>query len=242
MKNTIKNVGLSLLMILFVQTSIAAIPSFGWVKGSGTIVTETRDVSSFHGIEVGGAFEIVLIKAAKEKLELEMDDNLLALVTTKVHGGILVIDQEKDFRNPSKLKITVYYKNLDSFDISGAASLFGDGLIKADEIEIEASGASDIDLKIETGKFEGDFSGASKVELTGTATQVEVETSGATVFQALDLETEDYDIDASGASVARIWVTRKLSLEASGASSIKYKGSPSIDLIDVSGAASIRKY
>lgn len=242
MKNTIKNVGLSLLMILFVQTSIASIPGFGWVKGSGTIVNETRDVSSFHGIEVGGAFEIVLIKAAKEKLELEMDDNLLALVTTKVHGGILVIDHEKDFRNTSKLKITVYYKNLDFFDISGAASLFGDDLIKADEIEMEASGASDIDLKIETGKLEGDYSGASKVELKGSATKVEVETSGASVFQALDLETEDYDIDASGAAVARIWVTRKLSLEASGASSIKYKGSPSIDLIDVSGAASIRKY
>ena len=241
MKNTFRILGLSLLTLLFIQTSLAA-PIFGGERGSGNVIKETRDVSGFHGIEVGGAFEVILIKANKEKVVLEMDDNLLPYVSTKVFGGILEIDNKKDFRNPTELKVTIYYKSIDEIDLSGAASIYSEDIIKTESLEVEASGASDIELKLDVAFLEADFSGASKVEFSGRAESVEVEASGATVYRAIDLETESCEIDASGASVARIWVTEELSLEASGASSVRYKGSPSIDLISISGAASVRKY
>lgn len=242
MKNIIKILGLSLLTFLFLQTSMAATPSFGWIKGSGKVIKETREVSGFHGIDVGGAFEVILIKASQEKVVLEVDDNLMPYITTKVYGGILEIDNEKDFRNPTKLKVTIYYKSMDDIELSGAASLVSQDVLKAESIKIDASGASDIKLQLETGKLEADFSGASKVDLSGKVTSAEVEASGATVYDAFELETENCTIDASGASVVRIWVTSKLGIDASGASSVRYKGSPSIDLIDISGASSVRKY
>lgn len=242
MKNTFRILGLSLLTLLFLQTSIAAVPGFGGIRGSGNVIKETRDVSGFHGIEVGGAFEVILIKANKEKVVLEIDDNLMPYVTTRVFGGILEIDNKKDFRNPTELRVTIYYKSIDEIDLSGAASIYSDDVLKTESLEIDASGASDIELKLDVVFLEADFSGASRVEFSGRAESVEVETSGATVYRAIDLETMSCELDASGASVARIWVTEELSLEASGASSVRYKGSPSIDLISVSGAASIRKY
>ncbi|MBN1651227.1 MAG: DUF2807 domain-containing protein, partial [Bacteroidales bacterium] len=135
MKNKAKFLGLSLITLLFLQTSIAATPGFGWIKGSGKIVKETRDVSNFHGIEVGGAFEVILIKSNNEKVVLEMDDNLLPYVTTKVFGGILEIDNERDFRNPSELKVTIFYKSIDDIDISGAASLTSEDVLKCEDFE-----------------------------------------------------------------------------------------------------------
>jgi hypothetical protein len=241
MKNKLRILGLSLLTLLFVQTSLAA-PRFGGERGSGKVIKETRDVSGFHGIDVGGAFEVILIKANKEKVVLEIDDNLMPYVTTKVFGGILEIDNKKDFRNPTELKVTIYYKSIDEIDLSGAASIYSDDVLTTESLEIDASGASDIELKLDTDYLEADFSGASKVEFSGRAESVEVETSGATVYRAVDLETKSCELDASGAAVARIWVTEELSLEASGASSVRYKGSPSIDLISISGASSVRKY
>ncbi|MDA3905155.1 MAG: DUF2807 domain-containing protein [Bacteroidales bacterium] len=242
MKSKLKILGLSLLTIMFLQTSMAVAPSYGWIKGSGKVINETRDVSGFHAIDVGGAFEVVLIKSSKEKVVLEIDDNLLPYVTTKVFGGVLEIDNKKDFRNPSELKVTIYYKSIDEIDISGAASLFSEDVLKAKSIEINTSGASDIELKLDTESLEADFSGASKIEFSGRATSVEIEASGASVYKALELETESCEIDVSGAAVARIWVTRELGLEASGAASVRYKGSPSIDIINISGASSVRKY
>ena len=147
-----------------------------------------------------------------------------------------------DFRNPTELKVTIYYKSIDEIDLSGAASIYSDDVVKTESLEIDASGASDIELKLDTDYLEADFSGASKVEFSGRAKSVEVETSGATVYRAIELETESCELDASGAAVARIWCTGELSLEASGASSVRYKGSPSIDLINISGASSVRKY
>jgi len=242
MKKNLKLLGFSLLSLLFIQTSIAATPQFGGIKGSGNIIKETRNVSGFHGIDVGGAYKVVLIKSSEEKIVLEVDDNLLPYIKTKVFGGILEIDNEKDFRNPKQLKVTIYFKSINEIDISGAASLFSEDVLKAESIEIDASGASYIDLKLDTESLECDFSGASKIEFSGRAISVEIEASGATVYNALKLEVESCEIDASGAAVARIWVTGELGLEASGASSIRYKGSPSIDLIDISGASSVRKY
>ncbi|MCD6092328.1 MAG: DUF2807 domain-containing protein [Bacteroidales bacterium] len=242
MKNTFKLLGLSLLTLLFLQTSIAATPSSGWIKGSGNVIEQTRNMHGFHGIDVGGAFEITLIKATKEKVVLEIDDNLMPYVTTKVFGGILEIDNKRDFRDPSKLKVTIYYKSIDEIDLSGAASIYSDDVLTTESFEIEASGASEIQLKLDIESLEADFSGASKIAFSGRAKSAVIETSGATVYKALDLETDNCEIDASGAAVARIWVTGKLELEASGASSIRYKGSPSIDLIDISGASSVRKY
>lgn len=241
MKNKLRILGLSLLTLLFLQTTIAA-PWHGGERGSGNVIKETRDVSGFHGIDVGGAFEVTLIKATKEKVVLEVDDNLMPYVTTKVFAGVLEIDNKRDFRNPTELKVTIYYKSIDEIDFSGAASLYSDEVLKTESLDIEASGASDIELELDVNFLEADFSGASKVEFFGKAKSVEVETSGATVYKAIELETESCELKASGAAVARVWATEELSLKASGASSVRYKGSPSIDLINISGASSIRKY
>lgn len=242
MKTIIKILGLSLITLFFIQTTSASKPSFGWIKGSGKVISETRNVSGFHGIDVGGAFEVILIKSNQEKIVLEADDNLMPYIRTKVFGGILEIDNEKDFRNPTELKVSIYYKNLDRFDISGAASVRGEDIINAQSIELDASGASEIQLKFNTENFEGDMSGASRLDLSGNAKNVKIEASGASSFQALEFETINCEIDASGAAVVRIWTVGKLSLEASGASSVRYKGNPSIDIISISGASSVRKY
>ena len=242
MKSKLRMLGLSLLTRLLVQTTIAATPGCGCMKGSGNVIKETRDVSGFHGIDVGGAFEVILIKSSQEKVVLEVDDNLMPYITTKVFGGILEIDNEKDFRNPTELRVTIYYKSIDQIDLSGAASLTSEDVLKTETLEIDASGASDIQLKLDTEKLEADFSGASKIEFSGRAKKAEIDASGATVYKALELETENCEIDSSGAAVARIWVTGKLGLEASGASNIRYKGSPSIDIINISGASSVQKY
>jgi putative autotransporter adhesin-like protein len=50
------------------------------------------------------------------------------------------------------------------------------------------------------------------------------------------------DIEASGASEADINVTGMLIVDASGASSIDYKGNPDSVKKDLSGAADIDKY
>lgn len=211
------------------------------IKGSGNVIKETRQLDSFHAIDVGGAFEIELIKSNDEKIIIETDDNIMPYIKTSVSGGELDIDNTEDINNPTELKLTIYYKNLDELEISGAASLYSSDVLKASNFEMDCSGASEITLKLDIGSLEGDFSGASKLELEGQVKSAELDLSGASVLRAYGLEISDLELDASGAATVKVLVLDRLNIEASGASSVRYKGDPSIELSGISGASSVRK-
>lgn len=211
------------------------------IKGSGNVIKETRQLDSFHSLEVGGAFEIELIKSSEEKIVIETDDNIMPYIKTRVSGGNLDIDNTEDINNPTELKLSIYYKSLDELDISGAASLYSSDVLKASSLDLDCSGASEITLKFEVGTLNGDFSGASKMEFEGSVKSAELDLSGASVLRAYGLEIGDLDLEASGAAVVKVLVIDKLSIEASGASSVRYKGEPRISLNGISGASSVRK-
>ncbi len=99
-----------------------------------------------------------------------------------------------------------------------------------------------MEMKLSAGNINLDCSGASNAELFGSAQSVNAELSGASKLDAMEFEVAIYDIDVSGASHGKIFVTEELSVEVSGAAHLKYKGEPRINEHDVSGAGSLKKY
>lgn len=234
-----KSILLSLAIIAMSVMTYSA--SAKQIKGSGTVIKETRKASNFQAIDIGGAFEIELIKSNEEKVIIETDDNIMPHIRVSVSGGELEIDNTEDINNPTELKVTIYYKSLEGIDISGAASLYSADVLESINLEFDCSGASEITLKLKVVNMELDCSGASKLDLEGKANSVEMDLSGASVIRAYGLEINSLELEASGAAVVKVLVLDSFSIDASGASSVRYKGSPSIDLNDVSGASSVRK-
>jgi hypothetical protein len=64
--------------------------------------------------------------------------------------------------------------------------------------------------------------------------------SGASQINAFDLTVEASELSLSGASIAKVWVTKSLNVDASGASSVRYKGNPEIRK-QLSGASTLRQ-
>jgi len=229
------------LLILFIALGLGQNVIAKRVKGSGKVIKETRSLSSFHSLDVGGAFNVELIKSDEEKIIIETDDNIMPYIKTKISGGELEIYNDIDINNPTKLGIIIYYKNFDELDISGAAELFSSDILETESLEFDFSGASEITLKIKVTNLDAEISGASKVDLDGNAANAEFDISGAAEVRAYGLEINKMDLEASGASNVRVLVLDKFTIDASGASSVRYKGSPSLNVEDVSGAASFRK-
>jgi hypothetical protein len=229
------------LLVLFFALGFTQVSFAKHVKGSGHLIKETRDLSSFHALDIGGAWNIELIKSDEEKIIIETDDNIMPYVISKVSGGELEVYNKVDIINPTELNLSIYYKNIDDLNISGAAELFSSDVLKCESLKADFSGAAEITLHIEVKNMEGDFSGASKVELEGRGGDVELDISGAANFRAYGLEIQVLDLEASGAAVVKVLVLKKLTVDASGASSVRYKGSPEINVEDVSGASSFRK-
>lgn len=61
------------------------------LKGSGKIVTETRDVGSFHAVEAGSIAHVLVGDYPAGRVTVKTDDNLLVHVQTSVAEGTLRI-------------------------------------------------------------------------------------------------------------------------------------------------------
>lgn len=232
-----------IILISFVLSGIAfySCDSIIGVNGSGNVVSESRQISSFEELKVSGAFNVLLKQGSKESLEIETDDNLLELIETEVSGNQLRIGAKQNIGKSTKLNIYLTFVTLKSMNISGAVDISGEDQLRFDELTCKGSGASGLDLQITAKELLLDFSGASGISLSGKASRVVMEVSSASEIHATDLEIEHLTADLSGASDADVYVTKELSVDASGASNFSYEGNPKIISESVSGAGDVRK-
>jgi len=210
-------------------------------KGNGNIVKQTRTVSSFNSIDISGGYTVYLKQDSVQSLSVEADDNLQPLIITKVEGNKLIIKSEGSIRGSKSLNIYISAGNIKDIDISGAVDIKGTGKFKMDELNIEISGAGDIDMDVELRNLSFNCSGAGKLNLSGTAENVTAELSGATDINAFDLIAKSFTLSSSGAGKANVNATEKLDIETSGATTVKYKGTPKSIRQKNSGVSSIQK-
>jgi hypothetical protein len=128
-----------------------------------------------------------------------------------------------------------------TIDVSGASNIVGENKLVSDEtLDIELSGASEAKVDLKAPRINAEVTGASTITLTGETKDLNVIGSGASGAKCFELMTENTTVDISGASSAEVFASVKLDAQASGASEIKYKGTPAITQ-DINGASSIKK-
>ena len=82
--------------------------------------TDTRKLSSFSKLDVGGPFEVTIEKGSEESVKITAEGVPLNKIITEIKGSTLEIYLERgDYRNNIKAKIYLTYKNLDAIDKSG---------------------------------------------------------------------------------------------------------------------------
>jgi hypothetical protein len=211
------------------------------IKGNGNVVTEERSVSGFDAISVGGAYDVYLTQGSGEELKIEAESNLMEYIKTKVMGGTLYIECDENLKPTKSMKLYITFKDLEEIEASGACDIESVNAFKLDELELDVSGASEINFDLNLDRLEADFSGASDVKLAGTAGEMEMDISGAGELDALELEAEKVKLDVSGAATAKVYAKTFLEVDVSGAATVKYKGNPQVDS-EVSGAGSVKPY
>ena len=225
----------------------------GLLSSTGIFAQQVNDanaekiaVGSFHGISLSSAFDVYISQSGEEAVAVSASETKFRdRIKVEVKDGILHIgyDSEGKWGNGNrKLKAYISFKQIDKLSVSGACDVFTSGTIKAPELDIRLSGASDLKkTNLEVNKLTVDLSGASDMTVSGTATELSVEASGASDFRGFDLVTDICDARASGASDVKITVNKELSAQATGASDVRYKGSGMIKDLRSSGSSSVSK-
>jgi hypothetical protein len=217
---------------------------FNPVRGSGSLVTLPFDVGTFTRIEVSHACSIHVVADEAPSLEVSCDDNLVEY---------LVIERTSTDSVSIGLKPACWYcgvtftvdvrmPSLAELELSGAsAAEVEPGFASTLPLQLTLSGASTADLSpIACGSLRADVSGASVLTLCGITDTARLYVSGASEAHLLDCDALSADVELSGASQGWLDVGGgALDLEASGASTLYYRASPSWGTLELSGGSRI---
>lgn len=194
-------------------------------KGNGNVAVKSYETGAFDRILVGGALKMVIIPSEKHSVNIETDDNLFDQIQVVVKGSTLEIIP-RHISNSTKLEAVVALPSLSGLKAEGATNVSSDELLEGESLELEASGASKLNLALSYENLVSSISGAVKLTLEGHAGSHKVNMSGASKLAALDLETENTVIVASGASSAKVWAVERLDANVSGAASVSFDKQP----------------
>lgn len=245
------SIALDVLIIGGAVLAILYAPQFGWAspsmitmfndsesfigpgeRGSGKVITESREVSGFRAIEVSYPAQVVVKQGSKESIKIEAEDNLMPNLKTQVRNGTLEIFYKREqgkHVNPTKtVKITIEVKDLADVQFSSAGELIIEKL-KTDTLDVSLSGAGNLELEnLDIRALSIDLSGAGSGTASGVADDLNLSISGFGDFKGSDLHSKTARVEISGAGSATVWVDDDLTAEVSGAGSVSYYGSPSV--------------
>lgn len=231
---------------------ITAVALFVLINGYAqkTIINDpnaqVHQITNFSAITVSGEIDLYLSQGNEDAIAVSASEPAYRdKIRTSVENNVLKIWYDgKGWgynQGNKKLKAYVSFKNINRLSASGAVDVHVNGSIKGNELAIHLTGASDFKGAVETGKLSLKQTGASDVTISGTASTADIEAVGASNLKGYTLETKNCVIRATGASDIKITVHKELTANATGASSISYKGNGVIKEVHSSGASSINK-
>ncbi|MDD5621737.1 MAG: DUF2807 domain-containing protein [Actinomycetota bacterium] len=248
MSSKSKNRASNILRIVFMLTLVSMLAIFavsckwtiGFVRGSGNIATEERDVSDFHKIHLSGIGNLIITQGEEESLTIEADDNIIPIIETDVFGERLNIGFKKGytFTPSAAVKFYLTVVDLDEISLSGSGNIDCDDL-RTEALQFDVSGAGDLDFDIEAERVEVVVSGAGNIILSGKVDSQKIEINGAGKYDGEDLESRECAIKVSGAGSATVNVSELLDVEINGVGNVYYAGNPSVKQ-DISGLGKIK--
>ncbi len=225
---------LSLILFTFIGCEMG-------VTGNGNVVKRSISVSDFNQLEVNGAFHTMIRQGDEPSLEVEMDENLFQYIEIEQEAGELTIETERPIRKSKARNLYLTVVNLEDIQVNGANEVETRGGLKGNSLSIQANGASELKIEYEGSRLTMEANGGSEINLRGSVDDLGIEVTGAAEVRAFEMRASSVKVGVSGAAETDVWAIDQLSVSASGASDVRFKGNPKINK-STSGASTISPY
>jgi hypothetical protein len=203
--------------------------------------TETRNISAFSGVKVAEGVDVYLKKGDKESVKVEVTGTSADNVLTEVSGSYLKVHMRDGNYRHVDAKVYVTYVKIEKLSASSAGSIFSDGVVKADKMEITASSAGTVELNLEANSAEISASSAGDLELSGKCKSAILDASSAGEIDAYDLMVEEAEVTSSTGGAVKLSVSKNLDARASTGGSVRYRGNPDRNNTSSSTGGSVKK-
>jgi hypothetical protein len=211
-------------------------------EGSGVLVTRRLQVpAEIDSVRLADGFRATIMTARMAPAgTVTIDDNLVELLRTDVDGSTLSIDLSGDVRGAT-LRVDLGLIRLRTLELSGAVAVAVRGPLSGD-LTVEASGASEVDLPpMDLDDLVLSVNGASNVSAeAGRAGRLQADVSGSSHVALFEVQADEAELVVSGSSEMEVTVLELLDAQASGGSSVRFRGEPERVIRDESGGSSVQ--
>lgn len=191
------------------------------IKGSGDIVTQTREIGQFDRIRANGSFDVFVTIGNEQKITVSFDDNLIDLIETDVKGRTLRLDSEGSYSSRKSCRVDITVPSLEAILVSGSGDFVVEGL--------------------DGGEFEYEVGGSSDATLSGTVDEIHIEISGSGDVDARNLKAKRAYVEIAGSGDVDVWADELFEGNIYGSGDIAYYGNPEKVTRQVFGSGDIRK-
>ena len=210
------------------------------VTGSRNVTSESRTITQdFDRIDVSQGIDVYFTQDNEVSLTIELDDNLHELLVTEVKDGVLDIYFDSPVFKRKSSKVYVSGPRLYGVSASSGSSFESQNIIETGDINLDCSSGADIDINLVADNVDISSSSGSDVNVQGRCNYVSADSSSGSDIDASELESLEGKANASYGSDLTIFVTEKVTANASSGADISVKGHPKETNIDKSSGGDV---
>lgn len=189
------------------------------ITGSGNIISEDRETTTFSQISNEGIIDVTITQGDSRSVTILADDNIIDRVKTEVINGELMLYLEgENFRDISA-RATITTTRLTGIRNSGT------GKISANDLEDEVN-------------FAIYNSGTGDIILNGSAENLMLENEGTGTIYAFEFPVENAVLTIIGSGNCEVYCSESLDVYIEGSGNVLYKGNPTIE-VEIKGSGEV---
>ena len=203
--------------------------------------SETQSLANFSSLNIKGDFEVIVKQGDTYEMTMSGSGKSIRNINSNVNSNQLNIRASNTAYDLNDVTIEIIVEDIESLDVSQGANVkFENADLSRLRISTDKDSRALINGKID--RVQVASYGRSRVDLEGTMDNLAVDLNDGSRLYAYEADIKEAKVFTEEESRARLTVNEYLSVEASGFSSVRYKGNPEVDVIDKSTSASISKY
>ena len=216
-----------LVLIAGLSTACQFDINLGQTNGNGNVVTEERPVSeSFNAVRGSAGLDVFLTQGDEEKIVVEADENLLAIIETEIIDGKLKIGTKENIGRSKAKKVYVTYTELNTIEASSGADVIGNSVVESERLTLDCSSGADLEVEVFSKHVIAETSSGADINVSGKATTLDASASSGSDLNAKDLLVINCTADVSSGADITVNVQDKLVSETSSGGDVHYYGNP----------------
>lgn len=198
----------------------------------------TRPAAGVTRIVFNTPGELVVRAGVDEKILVEAEAKVLALLDVSVKGDTITLSSKGNFKTDKGLKYTLTVKSFRGLKTGGSGNSSIEGFSGGD-VDVELGGSGNADLKnLKAGRLGIVISGSGNVDASGSGSSLTARIDGSGNIDTSNYQAQKVDAKLDGSGNIRVNADESLNAAIGGAGNIEYKGKAKVTQ-SITGAGNV---